>query len=570
MSQDIKTSDCHMSPQRKGKAMWSRKSKQRKSKELLIPRDGELMEERFEISLAKEDHSDGIDDRRGCAAGGAGGCIYYAKDLATGRDVAIKFYSPILRRGPDGEGDAKYTYRDPNYSDDLTNDFEKERRIVEELRSLPREESKYFPEYIAKGSYRSKRPYYVMEKLQALTPAQCADEKACEKIILEVCRAAQILSNHGMIALDIKPDNIMFRPADKHFVLVDMGLVADKDAYQKVSREMLEKYSRLSLSARCGTVGFFSELYSPHHEARMIYAIGGLIESLFGERMLPEWQEIVFRCRRLNEQHCFESIDMLIRRIRVRKSLKRLITRETFARQSEVELRKRIEMSNSNLTRLLPWHIAILDPRLRRKGFCEKMQQTEDENQLTFPGLDNKWQVQDPGWCETPDRVIEIAHGPIEHNARKGVMEAPIVIRMGATLCHEVEWKIREKVRVVGHVTIVIAGPGVINIDFVGSSKTTVFLNEGVTLINRTQHIDEDQSTYHLGNFSYINFKNGVEDNRQEYKMKVFQSLYGPSFVRYNGPKSLGVLVATQSRAVEQSLEGGFPVSRFFVKTMCT
>ena len=318
----VKASDLRLSP----KALRNVRetcpgSKHYEESSLLIPRDGELLQGRFEISHADEDHSDGIDDRRGCAAGGGGGCIYFAKDLVTGRDVTIKFYSPLEPiKKHDGGGDADWFQCDQDYSNrKKKNAFKKEQKIVAELSSLPSEEGRYFPEYIAKDFYRKKRPYYVMEKLQTLTPAQYADEKACETIILEVCRAAQILSNHGKIALDIKPDNIMFRPADKHFVLVDMGLVADKDAYQKVSCEALEKYSRLSLSAQCGTVGFFSELYSPHHEARMIYAIGGLIESLFGERMLPEWREIVFRCRRLNEQYCFSSIDALIRQIRGRK-----------------------------------------------------------------------------------------------------------------------------------------------------------------------------------------------------------------------------------------------------------
>ena len=95
MTREIKTSDCHMSPQRKGKAMWSEKTKKRKAKAFLIPDEEELLLGRVEIRHVKEDHSDGIDDRRGCAAGGGGGCIYFAKDLATGRDVAIKFYSPL-------------------------------------------------------------------------------------------------------------------------------------------------------------------------------------------------------------------------------------------------------------------------------------------------------------------------------------------------------------------------------------------------------------------------------------------------------------------------------------------
>ncbi len=578
MSQDIIEADCHMSPQRKGKAMWSGKSKKRKAKEFLIPREGELLEGRFEISYADEDHSDGIDDRRGCAAGGAGGCIYFANDLATGREVAIKFYSPIGEiKEQDGEGDAKYFHRDPNYSKDLRNDFEREQKIVEELSNLPREEGKYFPEYIVKGVCRRKRPYYVMEKLQALTPAQYADEKACEKIILEVCRAAQILSNHGMIALDIKPDNIMFRPADKQFVLVDMGLVADKDAYQKASREALEKFSSLSLSAQCGTVGFFSELYSPHHEARMIYAIGGLIDTLFGKRILPEWQEIVFRCRRISEENAIESIDKLILAIRSRKGKRR--NRSIWdCRQLEQEAVLTVCKKPSKVIDVDRWEDICFDLDVVSLASRAVRFRTGLGVSGTIPSQGNKdfytllhslssydvTGVQNEFIRANADHFLGLPVGMPRPTAKATCGRLFSVDLRG--LCV----RVRTPVRLMEGCRIIIRGPGILEVDLSAGTNCVLSIHHAVTLLNRIDVHSEtlDHAKYCIGELCYLNFSNLPDYSIVDVKRRVYWPLTTRAFLSCDGPAHVGDLFKREKERFEKFKDevGGDP----FVNSLLT
>ena len=125
--------------------------------------------------------------------------------------------------------------------------------------------------------------------------------------------------------------------------------------------------------------------------------------------------------------------------------------------------------------------------------------------------------------------------------------------------------KIKEKIIVPRKTCLIVPERNVIDVDLVGSKDCLVILMSGAVLLNRAANLDEDQTIYHLGDYSYLNFTEG--NSSKKYSHQIFRSLYGPSFVEYAGPRSLKELIIAQSGAAKKTLRT-VPIHHIHLRTV--
>lgn len=191
-----------------------------------------------------------------------------------------------------------------------------------EQMTMPRLRGVHVPRFIANGDF-AKQPYIVMERIagETLLPQLDGLPLAVEQVTslgARIADAVEALHAQGVIHLDLKPSNIMFRPSGEA-VLIDFGLARHRDLPDLMQEEFRLPYGTAPYMAPEQVMGIRNDPRSD------IFALGclmyffatgtrpfgdpqklkGLKQRLWRDPVpprklkpdLPPWfQEIVLRC----------------------------------------------------------------------------------------------------------------------------------------------------------------------------------------------------------------------------------------------------------------------------------
>jgi len=190
-------------------------------------------------------------------ARGSQGIVYAARDLSSGRRVAVKVLLEV--------------------SQGLLERFEREAEILARLRH---------PNVVAiHGAGRAQgRPYIVMELVegkslrQSLTERGAFEQSEAARIVRDLARGAGQAHARGLVHRDIKPDNALLRP-DATVLLTDFGLARDQESASELSKT----------GVFMGTPGFASPEQAAGEGKRVgpasdVYGLGALLFALLCER----------------------------------------------------------------------------------------------------------------------------------------------------------------------------------------------------------------------------------------------------------------------------------------------
>jgi serine/threonine protein kinase len=139
---------------------------------------------------------------------------------------------------------------------------------------MPRLKGPHVPRHIANGDF-SKQPFIVMERLpgETLLPMLKTLPLPAEKVAeigAKVADALQSLHEQGVVHLDIKPSNIMFRPSGEA-VLIDYGLAHHRQLPDLMQEEFRLPYGTAPYMAPEQVMGIRSEPRSD------LFALGALM-----------------------------------------------------------------------------------------------------------------------------------------------------------------------------------------------------------------------------------------------------------------------------------------------------
>ena len=190
-------------------------------------------------------------------ARGSQGIVYVARDVRSGRRVALKVLLEI--------------------SQSVRRRFEREAEILARLRH---------PNVVAiHGAGRAQgRPYIVMEFVEGMSLREALNERGAfeqheaARIVRDLARGAGQAHLQGLVHRDIKPANALLRP-DATVLLTDFGLARDQENVSDLSKT----------GVFMGTPGFASPEQASGEGKRVgpasdVYGLGALLFALLCER----------------------------------------------------------------------------------------------------------------------------------------------------------------------------------------------------------------------------------------------------------------------------------------------
>lgn len=530
------------------------------AKDYSFPQVDDTIEGRYRIISADSQSPSGDAEHIFLGAGG-GGRVYLAEDVKAGnRTVAIKFYQ---------------NSRDKNCSSPLAQDvrsrFEHEGVLLEKYGSNSDSGIRQLPEFYSRGMYGAvKRPYIVMERLYSIDAdiqeSLPRDFDTVRRVILKISHAVKLLMAKKITPLDLKLANVMKR-ADGEIVLIDLGLVEDDSEWAR--DENGKKYQYLMSLNGLGTDGYIPP-YRTISVATVIWALGSIIDSCFFNSPLPlEWHRIVTKCHRLNQSLCYKSIEDFERSVKAAKLAVRTIARQITKSDYLDKFWRIAEADREEKTVEVPWAEAVMSRdeksslsrqrssqrRIEERSLslsdkpldfsCHRQVEVVVRNDAST--ADIRPQTQGKGWIKDSQGRIVV----------RGCSDSAIVIDFGNPFKPHTFF-IKEPIVVETPVTLMFCGNCTINVDLTSVSGTKVIVSKGTSLINRNCSRELDLSEYHLNSLSYLNLLSNCNAETCKYQNKVYHSLFGPSFVRINGPETFGKLIRQQSDEILNA-RGGVP-----------
>jgi len=193
------------------------------------------------------------------------------------------------------------------------------RREGENLKAMASAFPKSFPSFYGAGMY-GEHAFYIMEHLAPVKEKDLrsldTDERRM-KFIGDLCRAVGALHKKKLVHFDIKPSNILFRPASGEYVLGDFGSVHSEEVHKRrdaSSRRTEKTISILPDHRRITprTIGYCDPIDSQHTRHADIYAIGQVIRDMFAEDVPALWARIVLKCINRNFGKRYDSAEEVL------------------------------------------------------------------------------------------------------------------------------------------------------------------------------------------------------------------------------------------------------------------
>lgn len=202
-------------------------------------------------------------------------------------------------------------------TDDRTRErFRREARLLAEIQSAA------FPKFYGAG-YDDGRFYIAEELLEPIALPKTDSDVA--RFIIAVATGVGELHRRGLVHRDIKPRNVMVRPATGESVLVDMGLAKEyKDA--ALANDAVSVVDGYAVGV--GTPGFSAPeqfVGGKIGPATDIHALGMLADACFDGKPSGAWAKIIRRSTSSIPEQRYSSIAEFIRAVRHRHAARWLL-----------------------------------------------------------------------------------------------------------------------------------------------------------------------------------------------------------------------------------------------------
>ena len=312
-------------------------------------------------------------------------------------------------------------------------------REAEFLRDHPHE---CLPRYVDQGLDEDGSPYLVMELLFGLAgdgfcglPDE-SDEGAVREFVLDLLESVKAIHDAGFIHGDIKPTNVMRRPHNGRFLLVDFGTVHVIES-EESSADLGPSMSIDANGVRhhVATRGYDAP-ETGHGISRDIYAVGRVIRDCFDKDVPLQWSAIINRCNSFNPRLRWSDVDEMIM---VVKRIDEFVSDavDVMMAQLRRKVLKRQSAISSRASEAMSWHrlpgdlcdTRILGRRYRIRG---------DELANYRPGRGEKYINLSQQVFRVPGRV-ELEIGDVVVVEGPGVLivdlDAPENPRDGRSVC---------------------------------------------------------------------------------------------------------------------------------------
>lgn len=195
--------------------------------------------------------------------------------------------------------------------------FRREARIIAETRGVA------FPLFYGAGECDGR--FYIAEEL--LEPITLpADDAAVARYILGVATGVEALHRRGFVHRDLKPGNVLMRPATGESVLIDMGLAKGGEDAPQIHGEPLSVVDGHAVGV--GTPGFSApEQFTGGKvsAATDIHALGVLVDACFKGKPPKAWADIIRRSTSSIPGQRYASVAEFVRAVRRRHATRHLI-----------------------------------------------------------------------------------------------------------------------------------------------------------------------------------------------------------------------------------------------------
>lgn len=242
---------------------------------------------------------------------GTGGfaCVYWAKNIQTKLNVAIKISSDLE---PDSDGNRR---------------TERELKVL--LDCAAKSGNGHVVRVLDHGQCEG-RPFFVMERLQpadglvgsSVCPMGLADggndgkfDRHRKLFIRKVLASVAAVHNAGYIHRDIKAENILYRVSSEDEprpLLVDFGSAVAMDRDDDVPDLEARKADQITgRSQRVSTPGRApdDQRYRPHWD---IFSLGHLIRDMFAEDVPMKWGYVINKCISQNTAYRYPDVKSLL------------------------------------------------------------------------------------------------------------------------------------------------------------------------------------------------------------------------------------------------------------------
>ena len=188
--------------------------------------------------------------------------------------------------------------------------FKREAQLVSELSGVS------FPRFYGAGEKSGR--LYIAEEILESTELPHGDAEVF-RYILDVAHAVEKLHSRGFIHRDIKPGNVMARPATNEFVLIDLGLAKEEGDTAQYKKDTLSVVDGKAVGL--GTPGFSApEQFGGGKigAAADIHALGALANTCFGGKPPKAWISIIRRSTSSIPEQRYATVAEFVRAVRLR------------------------------------------------------------------------------------------------------------------------------------------------------------------------------------------------------------------------------------------------------------